>query len=489
MAIQHIKRFQIESQSVKPFSPLFFFYSSFSSNTSNNDTKTQTLVSVLTHQRSKSRWNALRYLCPNGIDPTQFSQITIQLKNNPHLALRFFNWTQSNSICHHTLSSYSTIIHLFARARLYKHAYHTIRTAIRTSQYDDEHCRFDSPPLNLFETLVKTYQGCGSSPFVFDLLIKACLESKKLDPSIEIVRMLLSRGISPKVTTLNSLIFRVCKSRGFDAGYAIYREIFRLDDPKYEISKRGSGFKVNPNVHTYNELMLCCYQDALFEKVGEIWNEMECAPNTYSYTLRMASLCDEGRVEDAEKLWEEMRNKRIEPDVISYNTMMGGFCNIGDVGRAEEFYREMTSGGIESTASTYDHLVKGYCNIGDVDSAVLVYKDMYRKDFCPVPSTIDVVTRLLCDKGRVKEALQLVRNATGKFGLVPKGNSYETLIKGLCAEGRMEEAFKIQAEMVGKGFHPNSKIYAAFIDGHVRQGNEELAGALRKEMLQTQIQS
>ncbi|RDX94131.1 Pentatricopeptide repeat-containing protein, partial [Mucuna pruriens] len=470
----------------KPWA-LFFF-----SSCSNDDSQSlvTNAVSILTHLRSKSRWSYLRSACPNGIDPVEFSQITLHIKNKPHLALRFFLWTKSKSLCHHNLTSYSSIIHLLARARLTSHAYDIIRTAIRASDLnDDENYRFNSPPLNLFETLVKTYRDSGSAPFVFDLLIKACLDSRKLDPSIEIVRMLLSRGISPKVSTLNSLISRVCTSRGVDAGYAIYREFFRLDEEKMEISRRGCGFRVTPNVHTYNELMLCCYQDGLVERVEEIWHEMKCKPNAYSYNVLMAAFCEEGRMGDAEKLWEEMRNEEMEPDIVSYNTIIGGFCKIGDVGRAEEFFKEMALAGVGTTASTYEHLVKGYCNVGDVESAVLVYEDMSRRDLRPDASTLDVMIRLLCEKGRVQEALEFVRCAVGKFDLTPKEKSYKALIKGLCFEGRMDEALKVQAEMVGKGFQPNSEIYDAFVDGYIRQGNEEMAEALRKEMLQTQMQS
>lgn len=50
----------------------------------------------------------------------------------------------------------------------------------------------------------------------------------------------------------------------------------------------------------------------------------------------------------------------------------------------------------------------------------------------------------------------------------------------------MEEALKLQAEMVGKGFKLNLEIYDAFIDGYLRQGNEEMVTMLRKEVLETQ---
>ncbi|MCI68323.1 pentatricopeptide repeat-containing protein, partial [Trifolium medium] len=71
--------------------------------------------------------------------------------------------------------------------------------------------------------------------------------------------------------------------------------------------------------------------------------------------------------------------------------------------------------------------------------------------------------------------MEFFRSGVGRFDLVPKGKSYEALIKGLCVEGRMDEGLKLQAEMVGKGFEPNLEIYEAFIDEYIRQGNDEMA--------------
>ncbi|CAK8575751.1 unnamed protein product [Lathyrus sativus] len=475
-------RVQIAKHLHKPLNlkpkPLTLFFSSSSSQQQQQISVTSAF-SILTNQRSKSRWNTLHSLYPHGFNPNDFSQITLHLHNKPHLALHFYQWTKSKSLCHHNLSSYSTIIHILARARLYSHAYNTIRTALLDSKTQST-----STPLKLFEILVNSYRDCGSSPFVFDLLIKACLQSRKIEASIEIIRMLLSRRISPNVMTLNSLISRVCSKFGVDLGYAIYREFFRLDEEKYDFSKRGFRV-VNPNVHTFNTLMLCCYQNGLMEKVEEIWGEMSCDPNAYSYSLLMSAFCEGGRMGDCEEMWKEMRKKEIEPDVVSYNTIIGGFCKIGDVGKAEEFLREMGLVGIDATGSTYEDLVQGYCNVEDVDSAVLVYKDMLRKDFRPDSLILDMVVRLLCDRGRIEEAMEFFRSGVVKFELDPKDKSYEALIKGLCFEGRMEEGLKLQAEMVGKGFEPNSEMYEAFIDGYIRQGNEEMAEALRREMVQT----
>ncbi|XP_021300320.1 pentatricopeptide repeat-containing protein At2g15980 isoform X2 [Herrania umbratica] len=437
--------------SVASFSFSSSSYSTTSPPSSDQPDPIATVTSILTHHRSKSRWSNILTLFPSGFTPSQFSQITLQLKNNPHLALRFFLFTEQKSLCNHNLSSYSTIIHILSRARLKTRARELIRVAIRTP-------------------------------------VKSCLQMKKLDGSIEIVRMLRSRGLSPQVSTCNALIGEVSKCRGAKKGYEVYKEVFGVGNGERETNVKRV-LKVRPNVHTFNALMLCFYREGLLEKVEEVWSEMEslgCAANGYSYSILMAALCEEGKVREAEELWEEMRVKGLEPDIVAYNTMIGGFCKHGEIIRAEELYREMGLIGIQATCVTYENLIDGYCKVADIYSAMLIYKDMCRKGFKPQGLTVEALVRGLCDKRRVLEALETMRVAVRELGVYLSGKSYVLLIKGLCEEKKMEEALKLQAEMVGKGFKPDPEIYEAFIDGYLRQGNKEMETMLRKEVIETQ---
>ncbi|KAK1423856.1 hypothetical protein QVD17_19165 [Tagetes erecta] len=446
----------------------------FSSSSDDASTIT-TAISILKHHRSKSRWTHLRTLFPSGFTPSQFSQITLQLRNNPHLSLTFFQFTIQHSLCHHTLLSYASIIHTLARSRQKSQTLTLIRSAIH---------KFDDPNNNvlLFETLVKTYRMFDSAPFVFDLLIKACVQSKRVEQAIEIVRMLRCKGINPLISTCNSLILCVCKYSGSIAGYEIYCELFgdKVVAPGVKI--------VVPNVHTYNIIMHALYTDGLIENLEQVWSDMivnNCVPSEYSYSVLMAAYCDNGRMEDAIRVWEEMGNNGLEHDVMAYNTMIGGFCEAGDIHKAEEFVKEMGLSEKKSSSVTYEHLIKGYCKIGDVDSAMLLYKDMCRKGFTPIGFIVDLLIKELCVSNKVSEALMVSRFAV-ENNVVVNGGSYEFLIKGLCSEGRMEESMKLQAEMLGKGYEPNSEIYAAFISGYEKEGNFELAGKLRTELLRMQ---
>ncbi|OWM85031.1 hypothetical protein CDL15_Pgr027818 [Punica granatum] len=444
-------------------------------------TKISSAVSVLTHHRSKSRWSYLRSLWPDGFSPAEFFQIVIRIRNNAHLALRFFDFTRRHSLCEHNLESYAAIIHVLSRARLKGQACSLIKEAMRVSPV--------SEPVRVFEVLVKTYRQCDSAPFVFDLLIDSCLEVKKIDGAVEIARLLMSRGISPKVGTCNALIKCVSRFRGVLAGYEIYRELFGLGYAEAaENAKRV--VRVRPNVQTFSTLMICFYRDGALDRVKELWNEMQncsCAPNAYSYSMLMAVYCEEGEMVEAERVWNKMRTDGVEADLVAYNTIIGGFCKAGDVERAEEFFAEMESSGVECTCTTVEHLISGYCKIGDLDAAMLLYKDMHRKNFIPGELTIDAIVKGLCKKGRVHEALDIMKEAQGNLCLSPKLTSYVVLLRGLCEEGKMEDALKLQAEMVGRGFQPNLQVYSAFVDGYMKRGNSEMAERLRKEMQDAQV--
>ncbi|TMW99613.1 hypothetical protein EJD97_002282 [Solanum chilense] len=454
---------------------------------SEDETLVSAATTILKHHRSKSRWSEILSLAPptSGFTPSQVSKIILQLRNTPHLALRFFNFTVHRSICCHSLSSYATIIHILSRSRLKPQALELIKCAIR--KFPDTHQPDLSNPPRFFEILVKTYRSCDSAPFVFDLLIKAYLDSKKIDVSVQLVRILASKNIFPHIVVCNSLIELIAKSRGPFAAYDMYVDIFRCEKEEWS-GREVKG--VTANAYTFNVLMVAFHREGVVEKVEEVWKEImakNCTPNVYSYSILMAAYCEDGRMENAMKVWKEMGDEDVKHDIVAYNTIIEGFCKVGKVERAEEVFREMVFNEVECTCVTLEHLINGHCMSGNIHAALVLYKDMCRKGFKPESSTIDVVAKVLCDKSGVFDALEFVRAVIKKHEIVPRKTTYELLIQSLCKEGWMEEALKLQVEMVGKGYEPNFEIYSAFIDGYIKQGDEEKAETLRNEVLRNTI--
>ncbi|CAH2051558.1 unnamed protein product [Thlaspi arvense] len=452
--------------------------------TSSSDPLITDAVTILTHHRSKSRWSTLRSLNPSGFTPSQFSEITLRLRNNPHLSLRFFLFTRRHFLCPHDIGSCSTLIHTLARSRLKSHARDVIRLALRLSDEDNDRDRVSK----VFRSLIKSYNRCGSAPFVFDLLVESCLDSKQIDGAVMVTRKLRSKGINLQISTCNALISEVSKRRDALNGYKLYREVFDLDDVRDDEAKT---FMVKPNVNTFNSMMVSFYREGEAEMVERVWREMEeevgCSPNAYSFSVLMETYCSRGMMMEAEKIWEEMKLKRVDQDVVAYNTMIGGLCSNFEVTKAKKLFDEMVTKRIECTSLTYDRLVNGYCKVGDVDSAMVVYKEMKRKSFEAEGLTIEALVERLCDgdKRRVVEAAEIVKEAVRESEFCPSRRCYELLIKRLCEEGKMERALKIQAEMVGRGFKPSQETYKAFIDGYRRFADEETSALLAIEMAES----
>ncbi|CAA0830911.1 Pentatricopeptide repeat-containing protein [Striga hermonthica] len=437
-------------------------------------------VSILKHHRSKCRWSNLRsLLATTKTTPSQFSAISRQIRNNPQLVLRFFHFTLRHSLSSHSLTSYATVIHILSRSRLKSEALDVIKSAL---------CAFSEAqqvtPLAILEALMKSYRTCGSAPFVFDLLVVACLEAKKIDLAIEIYSTLKLKNVLLRTNTCNSLIELVSKSRGCFAGYDLYREIFYVDAENLDRNGRCSvGF--SPNANTLNVVMVGFYREGLMDKVEELWKEFErvgCVPNVYSFNVLMAAYCDDGKMEDAMRLWREIDDQGLQHDTVSYNAIIGGFCRFGEVSKAEEIYREMVMKGLESTCLTFEHLINGYCIVGDPDSAMLVYKDMHRKNFSPDSLTVNAMVRLLCEKNEISTAIGFWKMVVKNDRVSMEKENYASMIRGLCGKGMMEEALELQAEMAVRGFEPDLVIYSSFIDGYVKEGNGIMAGKLREEM-------
>ncbi|KAL3538927.1 hypothetical protein ACH5RR_002293 [Cinchona calisaya] len=138
---------------------------------------------------------------------------------------------------------------------------------------------------------------------------------------------------------------------------------------------------------------------------------MNCAPNVCSYSAMMAAYREDRRMEDAERVWDEMGVEGLQPDIVAYDAVIGGLRGIGEVWRAEEKFREMSLSGLESSSVTYKRLVDGYCKIADVDSVILLYNDTCRKGFRPEGTTADGMIKLLFGSSMVSKALEIFRLA------------------------------------------------------------------------------
>lgn len=203
-------------------------------------------------------------------------------------------------------------------------------------------------------------------------------------------------------------------------------------------------------------------------------------PDVSTYTTMIRGFCKVGKVEDAEKLFDEMR---CEKNMMTYNVIIDGLCKNGLVERAQRIIDTMV--GDEACSPdviAYTTLIDGYCKKGEIGNALKCFNGMVIKGNCePNVLTYNALINGLCLNGQVDEAKRMM-NRMRLAGLRDNVVTHTSLLKGYCIAGRSDEAIKHFKEMVSLGMSLDGKAYAVIANEFCKMGRPDEAVGILKEM-------
>ena len=95
----------------------------------------------------------------------------------------------------------------------------------------------------------------------------------------------------------------------------------------------------------------------------EIYKEMcheggDCLPDTQTYELLISVFCKLDCKDFATRLFEEMKENRLQPTSKIYNSLMGNFFKNFQIEGALELFREMRDLNCAPYVFTYTELIK-----------------------------------------------------------------------------------------------------------------------------------
>lgn len=82
------------------------------------------------------------------------------------------------------------------------------------------------------------------------------------------------------------------------------------------------------------------------------------AIDTVTYTSLIHWVSSSGDVDEAMRLWKEMRDGGCEPTVVSYTAYMKMLFDVGRVDEATEVYKEMLRSRVSPNCHTYTVLME-----------------------------------------------------------------------------------------------------------------------------------
>ncbi|PIA60776.1 hypothetical protein AQUCO_00300353v1 [Aquilegia coerulea] len=276
-----------------------------------------------------------------------------------------------------------------------------------------------------------------------------------------------------------------------------------------------------PDVFTYSTLIKTCVDQARFELVDSLYDEMAerlITPNTVTQNIVLNGYGKAGKFDQMEKVLSGMlESTTCKPDVWTMNTILSVFGNKGQIEMMEKWYEKFRSFGIEPETRTFNILIGAYGKKRMYDKMSSVMEYMRKLSFPWTTSTYNNVIEAFADAGDAKhmeytfdqmrsERMKMdtktfccLIRGYGNAGLfhkvvscvklaekleIPENTSFFNAVISACANAEdfmeMERVFK---RMKDKHCAPDSTTYSIMIEAYRKEGMNDKIYDLEQDKL------
>ncbi|PAN32742.1 hypothetical protein PAHAL_5G508700 [Panicum hallii] len=362
------------------------------------------------------------------------------------LGFWFFHWVKRLPRFRHTTETYNTMLYITGEAWTFAIMEELV------GEMDRQMCPKD----------VKTWTIILSS------YGKAGLVGKMLS-TFEAMRKSGSIGIDSKVymTVLHAL----CNAKKPELALEFYKDMPR----NMEV---GTGIL---------RLLMCCLatSDNAAEAVCSIRDDMIKGmkhPEEYCYMEALRSFCIAGKVEEAWKVFQQMKRKSMASP-FAFQNLLRGLCKAGKMAEALQIIEYM-KGTLGINSAEFAFLIDGYLRKGEHTKALDLLRVMREHGCVPLVSSYTQLMQHLFAIDQYEEACGLFEEML-KNGVEPDIITLTALIGGHVRSGHISEAWDAFRNINKSGQKPTLKAYTVFIQELCKASRPLEAAELLKEMLES----
>ncbi|OQU85503.1 putative pentatricopeptide repeat-containing protein At5g06400, mitochondrial isoform X2 [Sorghum bicolor] len=203
----------------------------------------------------------------------------------------------------------------------------------------------------------------------------------------------------------------------------------------------------------------------------EFYKDMPSNMEVGTDILRLLMCClatSDNTTEGVYLIRDDMIDGMKHPEEYCYTEALRSFCIAGKLGEAWKVFQKMKNKSM-ANSSALENLLRGLCRAGRMDEALQVTE--YMKRISSLNSTtFSFLINGYLRKGEHTKALDLLREMT-EYGCVPLASSYTQVMQHLFAIDQCEEACGLFEEMLKNSVEPDIVTFTALICGHVRSGH------------------
>ncbi|CAL5348842.1 unnamed protein product [Camellia sinensis] len=228
----------------------------------------------------------------------------------------------------------------------------------------------------------------------------------------------------------------------------------------------------------------CLCENGSIEEALKVFDELQklgICPLLETWNSALLGSVRARRTDVVWKLYEEMMGSGVAGDVDTVEYLIQAFCIDNNVSKGFGLLRQVLEDGFVPSNVAFNKLISGFCKDRYYSRVSALLHTMIAKNQRPDIFTYQEIIRELCKRRMRHEGFRIFNDLKDR-GYAPDRVMYTTMIHGLCKMKWIGEARKLWFEMVHKGIVPNEYTYNAFIYGLCRIGNLEEAKELYNEM-------
>ncbi|KAK1357554.1 Pentatricopeptide repeat-containing protein, mitochondrial [Heracleum sosnowskyi] len=320
--------------------------------------------------------------------------------------------------------------------------------------------------LEIYATVSEHYTSPLSSRYAQDLTVKRLAKARRYK---DIEKLIESHKNDPKVKQepyLTTLIRSYGLAGMFNHALNTYNQMDELGTPRTAVS--------------FNGLLSACNYSKLFGKVPQLFVEMSekynLRPNQFSYGILIKSYCEIGSPELGIEKMREMEEKGIEVTAVVFTTILHSLYKRGKVEEAEKIWDEMVRKGCELDVGVYNVRIMHVHN-DKPESVKKLITEMTDAGIKPDTISYNYLMNCYCMNDMMAEAKKVYEGLEGNC-CRPNAATFRTFIAHLCNKEMFEYGYKVFKKSVEVNKIPDFGTLKPLVEGLVKKLNKKDAKGL-----------